>query len=349
MNDAVRRVADAVLYEGYILYPYRPSVKNRQRWTFGGLYPPAYCAAQRGSDAAGNQTECLVEGDPGTSLDVTIRFLHLTERAIGEIVPPLPELPADPAFRVVESLRVGEQTFHTWQEAEERTVELTSVRLGEIADRPHCHEFTLSGRRWLEPLRGPGGIVGVLVREQQAVEGAIEVSAAAVDAGLYRVTLRVKNRTGLVEHLRTDRDAALLRALVSTHAVLTNREGAFVSLIDPPERWRAAAAGCNNIGTWPVLVGEDGARDAVLSSPIILPEYPQVAPESPGDLFDSAEIDEILTLRILTLTDEEKQAAAAIDGRARDLMARTEALAREQLAALHGTLRGLRPIPGDRP
>src|SRR5262249_23518801 len=57
----VERIADAVLYEGYILYPYRPSVKNRQRWTFGGLYPEAYSRAQGGTDACSNQTECLIQ------------------------------------------------------------------------------------------------------------------------------------------------------------------------------------------------------------------------------------------------------------------------------------------------
>ncbi len=47
MNRAlVDQIASAVLYEGYILYPYRPSVKNRQRWTFGGLVPRAYSEAQ---------------------------------------------------------------------------------------------------------------------------------------------------------------------------------------------------------------------------------------------------------------------------------------------------------------
>ena len=46
MNQAlVDRIVNAVLYEGYLLYPYRPSVKNRQRWTFGGLYPRSYCEA----------------------------------------------------------------------------------------------------------------------------------------------------------------------------------------------------------------------------------------------------------------------------------------------------------------
>src|SRR5262249_30785809 len=118
----------------------------------------------------------------------------------------------------------------------------------------------------------------------------------------------------------------------------------FVSLLDPPASWRQAAAGCRNIGTWPVLVGEQGDRDTLLSSPIILYDYPQVAAESPGDLFDATEIDEILTLRILTLTEEEKRSAAALDGRTRDLVARTEALAREQLAGLHGTMRNMRPL-----
>ena len=115
-------------------------------------------------------------------------------------------------------------------------------------------------------------------------------------------------------------------------------------MIDPPEPWREIAAGCRNVGTWPVLVGEPGARDTMLSSPIILYDYPQIAPESPGDLFDATEIDEILTLRILTLTDDEKRAMADVDDRARALLERTESLAREQLMGLHGTIRGLRPI-----
>jgi hypothetical protein len=345
----VDRIVDAVLYEGYILYPYRPSVKNRQRWTFGGLYPEAYCEAQRGADASGNQTECLVRGGPETTLDVAVRFLHLTERVPGELFSPLAEWPdgAEPPFRAVETLRIGDQVFHAWQEAEERRIDLAGVTLSEILNRPRRETFALPGRRWTEPLRGPGGeIGGMLVREQRAVEGAVELETAGVADGLFKVTLRVINRTTLEDNRRTDRDAALLRSLVSTHAVLIVRRGAFVSLLDPPERWREAAAGCRNVGTWPVLVGEEGDTDTLLSSPIILYDYPQLAPESPGNLFDGTEIDEILTLRILTLTDEEKRAARGLDGRTRDMLARTEALAREQLSALHGTLRSTRQTSG---
>src|SRR5580700_3980936 len=114
-SPLVDRIADAVLYEGYLLYPYRPSVKNRQRWTFGGLYPPAYSAAQGGSDAWTMQTECLVRGGRDAALAVKVRFLHLVARTVGELAQPLAGLPedAEPSFRAVETLRVGDRLFHS--------------------------------------------------------------------------------------------------------------------------------------------------------------------------------------------------------------------------------------------
>ena len=154
----------------------------------------------------------------------------------------------------------------------------------------------------------------------------------------------MRNETSLEEAHTLDRDLALLQSLVSTHTILGVHDGAFVSSIDPPEQFKDLAAGCRNVQGFPVLVGDQGATDAILSSPIILYDYPQIAPESPGDLFDSTEIDEILTLRILTLTDDEKRLMAAVDDRARALLERTEALAQDQLMGLHGTIRGLRPL-----
>jgi hydrogenase maturation protease len=350
-RSIVERIADAVLYEGYILYPYRPSVKNRQRWTFGGLYPEAYSVAQGGTEPSGNQTECLVRGDAATTLRATVRFLHLTHRLVGEFVPPLPEWGASPkpVFRPVETLRVGDGQFHTWQEAEERELDLGTVGLGELLDRPRRRTFTFPERRWLEPLPAPGGTVaGVLVREQQALTADVEATATQVAEGLYRLSLRVRNRTEVTGGALGDRDAALLGTLVSTHAILGVRQGEFVSLLEPPSEWREAAAACRNVGTWPVLVGDEGQRDTMLSSPIILYDYPQVAPESPGDFFDGTEIDEMLTLRILTLTDAEKQSMAAVDARARALLARTEGLGGDDFLRLHGAVRGLRPLHGER-
>jgi len=346
----VDRIADAILYEGYILYPYRPSVKNRQRWTFGGLYPEAYSRAQAGADASGNQTECLIHGSEATTVEAVVRFLHLTARVVGAFDPPLTEWPAEgaPSYRAVEALRIGDRLFQTWQEAEAREIAWCGLELKNILERPHRQEFTLPGRSWLEPLRGPDGkVAGVLAREQQEINEEIEIAAAAVDDGLFRLTLRVLNRTPLHDAGRVSRDDALLRSLVSTHVLLGVRDGEFVSLLEPPEEWREAAAGCRNVGVWPVLAGEEGSKDVMLSSPIILYDYPQVAPESPGDLFDGGEIDEILTLRILTLTDEEKGAMAAVDGRARELLARTEALGGEDMSRLHSAMRHLRPIEGE--
>jgi hypothetical protein len=349
MNQAlVDRIVNAVLYEGYILYPYRPSVKNRQRWTFGGLYPQSYSLAQGGTDAWTMQTECLVAGDGRASLAVTVRFLHLVLRQVGELASPLREWPAEgePAFRPVPSLSIDGKLVHTWQEAVERTVSLEDADLGDLVGRPREKAFRFPAWRELEPLRrGTGEVAGALVREQQAVEGAVELSAEQAAEGLFKVRVKVLNRMPLEGAGAKGRDEALPRALVSTHTVLGVRGGEFVSLLDPPEQWREAAAGCRNEGTWPVLVGEAGAKDTMLSSPIILYDYPQVAPESPGDLFDATEIDEILTLRILTLTEEEKQAMAAVDERARALLSRTEALAPEQMLGMHGALRGLRPLP----
>jgi hypothetical protein len=110
-----------------------------------------------------------------------------------------------------------------------------------------------------------------------------------------------------------------------THTILRTRRGRFISAREPE------AADCENVRTWPVLVGED----AVLSSPIILDDHPRIAPESPGDLFDGGEIDALLTLNILALTDDEK-AAMREDPRTREILERTESLTREQLMQLHG-------------
>jgi hypothetical protein len=272
----------------------------------------------------------------------------LTCRRVGAVIPPLADWPsgAEPAFRPVESLRVGDKFLQTWQEAEEREVVLEARTLEELSIRPQTWAFSFPGGRRTEPVRGTtGGIEGVLLRTQHPLAGTVEASACKLAPDLFRVTVSVLNRTPLEEAGVCSRDEALLCSFVSTHVALGVTEGAFVSLLDPPERWRAAAVGCRNLGTWPVLVGAEGQTDTMLSSPIILYDYPQIAPESPGSFFDGTEIDEMLTLRILTLTDEEKQAMAAIDDRTRSLLARTETMADEQLRALHGTLRPWHSTP----
>jgi hydrogenase maturation protease len=346
VNRAVAdRVANAVLYEGYILYPYRPSVKNRQRWTFGGLYPEAYSRQTGVSDVSECRTECPARGTDTTTIEVVVRFLHLTRRQVGEFDPPLAAMPAtEPVFQPVEMLQIGDRTFQTWQEAEEREVSFGPLELGAVVGRGHCQAFTFPGRQWSEPiLAADGTIVGVLARDQQALAGEIEVSATRAGDGLFRVSAAVRNRCPL--DAPATRDEALMSTLVSTHLLLGVAGGEFVSLLDPPDDCREAAAACRNVGLWPVLVGDEGSSDTMLASPIILYDYPRLAPESPGELFDGTEIDEILSLRILTLTDDEKRLAAAVDERARALLERTANLGSGQWAGLHGTIRDRRPVP----
>jgi hydrogenase maturation protease len=340
----VEQIARATLYEGYMLYPYRPSsVKNQQRFNFGVLYPRSYSDAQGGADAYSMQTECLLLSNGAGTLEVRLRFLHLVQRQIGQLAAPVLELNQDALdFQPVESLTIGDQIFQTWQEAVEAEVRAPIFRLSELEKIPQLVPFSLSSKRGLEAIRDNSGLaVGVIVREQQRVTGTIEISAHR-EGELTRVTVVALNQTPLETPSATTRDEALLRSTVSTHTILGVADAEFISLLDPPEQFRAAAAGCRNIGAWPVLVGDDGERDTMLSSPIILYDYPEIAPESAGELFDGTEIDEILTLRIMTLTDDEKREMRSGDERARKILERTESLPVEQFMKMHGAVRGLK-------
>jgi hypothetical protein len=281
---ALEALADALLYEGYLLYPYRTSaLKNRFRWLFGVVVPPSF-AAQNGSDPWTLQTECLVIGDSKTMLEAKVRFLRC----------------ADASAATPEEVAVA----------------------SEVAP-------LLASAQRVPFTRAP------------AIEGAVELSACPAGEGVLRLGLSVQNLSAAPAHV-SRREDILAFSLLSMHALLSVRGGEFVSLLDPPEVCREAASDCRQNGLWPVLIGEQGRRDAMLAAPIILEDYPRVAPESPGDLFDATEIDELLTLRILTLTDAEKQEMAAADDRTRALLQRTEALTDVQRSGLHGMIRSKR-------
>lgn len=341
LEERVRRVADAVLYEGYILYPYRASAqKNRSRWQFGVLVPPAFAAADP-SESAAAQAECVFEhaGDP--SLEVTVRFLQVQRRradsAPGE--PPGPESLASPGDPGV------------WDEAVEREAAVrvaTRALLGEGTST----RFEVPGGEEAETVSGTR-----VVRRREPLAGSVSVRAVPLPGPwrAARLTVRVTNETVLPPPTSPDqppggtpasREEALPGALVAAHMIITLSRGAFVSMTDPPE-WAAEAVGeCENTGCWPTLAGPRGGRRTMLAAPIILPDYPEVAAESPGELYDGTEIDEILTLRTLALSDEEKAAARATDARAAALIDRVEAMDAPTMEQLHGTIRamtGLRP------
>jgi hypothetical protein len=354
MNTAlVDGIVKAVLYEGYMLYPYRPSsVKNRQRFNFGVVYPRAYSDAQGGTDAWTMQTECLVLGSGGTQCLVHVRFLRMVERSVGNVLTPSNDLSSIPPENIekAERLEVNGNIFQAWQEAVEEEIEVTEFNLSALAAQPMQWPFLLSATQEKEAVRDARGlIVGIIQRQKAGVAGVIEFTAERLQEGVFKLTARILNSSRIESVGHIGREEALARSLVSAHTILEVRDGEFVSLVDPPGSYREFAQTCQNVGTWPVLVGEEGQRDTMLSSPIILYDYPQIAPESPGDLFDGAEIDEILSLRIMTLTDEEKREMWQSDERARQILERTETMPDEQWMKLHGALRGLRRAKGGTP
>ncbi len=348
MNLAtVDKIAKAVLYEGYMLYPYRPSsVKNRKRWNFGVLCPPSYSEAQQGTEAWTMLTECLVEASADTALEIRVRFLQLVARSVAELAVPVPNLPEEvPEFCTVPRLEIGGRVYQPWQEAVEREVILPTCVVGTLIHAPRSQSFEFSAGRQYEYLSDDDGLVaGMVVRQQNELQGVVDLSCQQVETEVVKVSVRIRNLTRFAGAECSDREDALLSSLVSTHTVLGAQDGQFVSLLDPPSALRESASACQNLGSWPVLVGAEGQRDTLLSSPIILYDYPQIAPESAGDLFDGTEIDEILSLRIMTLTDEEKREMSQSDERARQMLERTANMPVEQLMKMHGVLRNLRPL-----
>jgi hypothetical protein len=343
--DQVEKIAEAVLYEGYMLYPYRPSsVKNQQRWNFGVLCPRSYCEKQQGSEAWRMQTECLVKATDSTRLTVKVRFLQIVPRSVGRLRPAGLELPPspEPEFDPVDRLEVGGRVYQPWQEAVEREVSVDALNPAALSSAPELH-FAFSAAREAETLRDDQGQpAGVIVREWETVSGSVEFDSRPFRDGIFKVTVGVRNLAAIDLSGIDSREGALRYSLVSAHTILGVDKGEFLSLLEPPEGCEDLVEQCKNVGTWPVLAGAE--REAVLSSPIILYDHPQIAPESAGNLFDSTEIDEILSLRILTLTDDEKQEMRESDDRTREILERTERMPDEQFMKLHGVLRGLTPL-----
>ena len=349
MNFAqVKEIANAVLYEGYLLYPYRQSaLKNRTRWTFGAVYPREYSEANGGIEPWTMHTECLVQGQADAiSLDITVRFLHLLMRTVAR-----PESESAQDEHVEESVSewslASRFVDEPLQEGMEREVDIENLSLRDLLASPRRVAIEFPAARTVES--SPNEVGTEVIREQQALLGAFIISAEAINRGttedgdIFKVSIEIENTTPGTGAVTSRRDEILFQSFVSTHTILRVHQGSFISLLEPPDALQALTGECQNVRTWPVLVGNPGEREVMLSSPIILYDYPQIAPESPGALFDGGEIDEILSLRIMTLSDEEKEQMRQ-DEHTREILERTEALTPEQFMKMHGVLRDLRPI-----
>ncbi|BBX03112.1 hypothetical protein BST36_22290 [Mycolicibacterium moriokaense] len=317
--ERARAVADAVLYEGYLLYPYRAtSAKNQSRWQFGVVGPPAASDVGIGEDDR-LSAQFLVDGD--SALTLVVRFLQLQHRSAERDL-------GGGTFEPVDELTGGTQTWVTWDEAVERELSYGPFDLNDLA-RPRSLRVAAVEGSDVEHVD-----VGRLVRSRSAVNAELTI-AAERDSDLYRISVTVRN-TGAEA---ADKDEAIATSLIGTHIIAEVVGGEFISLLEPPESAVDAVSRLEQHRCFPVLAGQPGEHDLLLISPIILYDHPEIAEQSEGALYDATEIDEILTLRIMTMTDEEKAQARATDPLAAAIIDRCDSMTPEALAQLHGILR----------
>jgi hypothetical protein len=327
---AARQVADAVLYEGYLLYPYRASAaKNQVRWQFGVLGPAGAAEAGVGEPTS-MSADVLLEHRPEAAVDVLLRFLQVQARTV--------ERRTGDGWSAVDELVVDGARWIAFHEAVAREITVTAS-LEAATDEV----LSLPGGVDVEELYDGGALVGRLVRTRWPLQARVTTSARRGQSDRVAVLqVNVRNETEWAPGPVTgwaDRDVAARHSLVGTHLLLSARGTRFLSLLDGPEWTAADAPSCRQDRCWPVLVADDDGHDAVLVAPIILGDHPVIAPESAGDLFDATEIDEILTLRVMTMTDTEKAEARGTDPRAAAILARCDAMPHQAMEQLHGAWR----------
>jgi hydrogenase maturation protease len=296
------------------------------------------------------QTECLLRATSKTRLTVKVRFLQIVQRSIGRFKSADRGVQEsdDKGLEFVDRLELDGRVYRPWEEAVERELTYESLDPASLCAAPSL-EFSFFEGDSLEDLQDTQlRRQAVIMRQWQTLTGTVQIRTKTCRDDVVKLTVRIENRSHFDSAAADDfsgREAALPFSLVSAHIILGVENGEFHSLLDPPAEMEDLAAQCENKGAWPVLAGEDAS--SMLASPIILYDYPAIAPESAGNLFDGTEIDEILSLRILTLTDQEKREMRESDDRARELLERTESMPDEQFIKLHGVLRGLGPIKGN--
>jgi hypothetical protein len=325
--DRARTIADAVLYEGYLLYPYRASSsKNQSRWQFGVLGPPGAAEAAFGEDDT-LSAQFLIDGD--ATITLVLRFLHLQRRAVEKRTD-------DGLFEPVDELTGGGGSWLTWDEAVESELTFGPLELGD------------GGQSWTFQVAAPAASAveevdgGRLIRSRRNVHGRLTVTSEP-DDGLRRITTVMRNTTAVTGEVSHDSAAAkeqvIAASMIGTHLIVEVSDGHLVSLLDPPDSAAAAVARCHQHRCFPVLAGPPGDDALLLISPIILYDHPEIAEQSEGALYDSTEIDEILTLRVMTMTDEEKAQARATDPLAAQIIDRCDSMSPEAMQRLHGVLR----------
>lgn len=299
IENALQELTHTLLYEGYALYPYRnTALKNKTPIPFGVVYPEVYCRYNQYVHC-NMQTECLLKGNETTLLNISIKFLHISNDAANAF-----------AWKAIEKEIVADKIS-------------LQVLLNAATVIPFCFE---KDDKKLNSSIAP-------------LEGILTIEASAIPdlQHVFRITVFINNTTAVAHADTISNNEVLKQAFVSTHTILKTTNGEFVSDQNPPKELKDIAKECKQINTYPVLINE--ANTMILSSPIILYDYPQIHPQSMGDLFDGTEMEEALLLHVNVLTEGEKEQLLNGDDKLREMMQKAANILPEEIINLHDKLK----------
>ncbi len=286
--NKIEKIADAILYEGYNLFPFRKSaLKNRKRFNFGIVSPQSW-AENRENETYFQQTEALIFSEKEDfEISVKVRFLQI------------------------------ENQNDDWQKVLPRTVE-RKFNSAEVLKEKSAFDFEFSTEE-----------------NFREISGEIEIFAEKPEENPFKLNLNLSNKTDLENHFEEN---ILPSSFVSTHSILQIENGRFISLLETKKELEKYAKSLENIGVFPVLVGDKEKQNAMLSSPIILYDFPEVSESSFDNFFDGTEIDELMVLSILALSDAEKEEIKKTDEKAAKILEKLEKADAQDLLKLHASM-----------
>lgn len=309
-----------VLYEGYSIFPYhRTSVKNLKPIPFGVIYPEQYHSHHPHAPTR-MKTECIVAAQKNCTVNITVRFLHLITTRI---------------FQQTDKENASLQS-EGWQTIE-RQINSGNLFISELIGNKKI--FPIAYDRIDEDKNVYDENNELKEKQSNSVlkiKGtvAIEVFAIEKTDNVFRISITVSNDTSLINAESISRGEVLQQSFLSTNTILKATNGEFISDQNPSEEFKEIVAKCEKIGTWPILIDE--SNTTMLSSPIILYDYPKINAQSNLDLFDSLEIEEMLILHLSAMSDNEKQQIGERDEKMREMLDKASQVTPKELLDLHG-------------
>ena len=332
-DSIIANLTHTLLYEGYSLFPYyRHAVKNQKPIPFGVVYPADYQSFNEHAHCE-MVTDCIITGDKNLRISIDVRFLHLIKT---EIFQKEESASGKHNFTPVYELNFKELYQSGWQTIE-RKISSGDIPLAYLADKRILLPFSFEKKVESENiLNGQGEIAGKKITTIHSTKGTIVIKAIPLEkiGNAYRVVIFINNTTPVAKAKSISRDDVFGHSFLSTNTILTALNGEFISLQNPNIKWQPVIEQCRNIDTWPILIDE--SNSTLLSSPIIVYDYPKINPKSKGDLFDSLEIEEALMLHFSVMSDEEKMKIAQSDEKLRSMLNKVSQITPDEIISLHG-------------